>query len=288
MLRSYLKNLISFEALVPFAIIVVLVVLVLTLLGSKTPSYRPKRKKFYLYLFVGVLIVGIVTAILFNLKQTAIVLRYFSLMGAMLILGGLHVFFFHTVFKRFNSLNNFKEILFAIIASLVLMVPIIMITAYFNDLNYLGYYFVIICAFVVPTSFFILFNYAVSIPTRLYSKWYYPFGKKYETPKHYELSNMIVLNFLFYKNTKEDHITSFKAKAPKNMDFGRLFFFFINDYNDKKSKSKIEISEDNGDPYGWYFYTKPKWYGASRHIDSELTVEQNNLVDGDIIVCQRI
>lgn len=288
MVRSYLKNLISFEALVPFAIVVVLVLLALTLLGSKTPGYKPKKKKFYIYLVVGILIIGIITAILFNLKQTGIILRYFSLTGIMVILGSLHVYFFHVYFKKFESQNAFKEMLFAFIAALALMIPIIMIAAYFNDFQYFVYYFLITAAFILPTSFFILFNYSISIPTKLYSKWYYPLGKKYDAPKHYELNNMIVLNFMFYKNTNETHITSFKAKAPKDMDFGRLFFFFINDYNDKKIKSKIETTEDSGDPYGWYFYTKPKWYGASRHIDSELTVEQNNLIDGDIVVCQRI
>ena len=113
-------------------------------------------------------------------------------------------------------------------------------------------------------------------------------GTKYDTPKHYELNNMIVVNFMFYKNPREEYMTSFKAKAPKDMDFGRLFFFFINDYNDKKTTSKIEMTEDSGDPYGWYFYVKPKWYGAAQHIDSEISVEQNNLDDGDVVVCQRI
>lgn len=288
MVRSYFKNLISFEALIPFAIILTLVLLALSLLASKTPGYKPRRKKYYIYLLIGIFIIGVAASILFNLIQTGIVLRYFSLLTIMLILGGVHVFFYHVIFKKFDSLNAFKELLFALITSLVLMIPVIMITAYFNDLQYLGYYFLITTSFVVPTSFFILFNYSISIPAKLYSKWYYPLGKKYDTPKHYELNNMIVLNFMFYKNTKEDHITSFKAKAPKDMDFGRLFFFFINDYNDKKSRSKIDTTEENGEPYGWYFYTKPKWYGTSRHIDSELTVEQNNLMDGDIVVCQRI
>ncbi|WP_394749141.1 TssN family type VI secretion system protein [Spongiimicrobium salis] len=288
MSRSYLKNLISFEALVPFAIIVVLVLLILRLLASKTPGYKPQRKKYYFYLFINILVVSIVVAILYNLKQTGVVLRHFSLLFFSLILGGLHVFFFRWSFKKFDTENKFKEILFAMITGFVLVVPIIMISAFFNDLAYLPYYFLTVAAFLLPTCFFILYLYSVSIPVKLYYKWYYPLEKKYETPYHYELKNMIVLNFMFHKNAKESHVTSFKAKAPKDMNYGRLFFFFINDYNVKKTTTKIELTEDSGDPYGWYFYTKPKWYGASRHIDSELTVEQNNLKDGDIVVCQRI
>ncbi|MGS0528309.1 TssN family type VI secretion system protein [Zobellia nedashkovskayae] len=93
---------------------------------------------------------------------------------------------------------------------------------------------------------------------------------------------------MFYKNTEAGEMTSFKAKAPKNMEFGRLFFFFINDYNVKKTTTKIELTDAGGDPHGWYFYSKPKWYGASKHVDSELTVEDNNLNDGDVVICQRI
>jgi len=288
MFKRYLKHLISFEALVPFAIIVILTLLALKLLSTKTPGYMPRKKKYYLYLLVGILTMSIFTAIVYNLKQSAVVLRYFSFIAFAFILGSLHVYFFRLFFNKFDSKNKFKEIMYSIITALSLMVPVIMIGSYFNDLQYLWYYLIIVAVFVIPSCFFILFNYSVSIPTRLYQKWYYPLGKKYDTPKHYELKNMIVLNFMFYKNTNEAFMTSFKAKAPKNMDFGRLFFFFINDYNDRKTKLKIELTEDSGDPYGWYFYTKPKWYGGSRHIDSELTVEENNLSDGDVVVCQRI
>ncbi len=288
MWRSYVKNLISFEALIPFAIIVMLVLLTLRLLSRKTPGFKKRRKKYYLYLLSAIAIMAIFTAILYNLKQTTLMLRYFSFLAFAFTLGTLHVYFYREFFMKFDSNNYFKEILYAFITSCALLVPVLMIATFFTDLQYLGYYFLITAAFTIPSCFFVLFNYSVSIPTKLYSKWYYPLGKKYETPKHYELKNMIVLNFMFYKNTKESYMTSFKAKAPKDMDFGRLFFFFINDYNDRKTTTRIELTEDSGDPYGWYFYTKPKWYGASRHIDSELTVEQNNLSDGDIVVCQRI
>ncbi len=272
----------------PFLVIAVVVILALRLLAAKTPGFKKQRKKFYVYLIFGILIMAIFIAIVYNLKQTTLMLRFFSMMSFSFAMGALHVYFYRYMFKKFDSPNKFKEIMFALITSFSLVIPIILIASYFDDLRYLGYYFLITAAFVLPSCFFVLFSYSVGIPVKLYSKWYYPLGKKYDSPKHYELKNMIVLNFMFYKNTKEDHMTSFKAKAPKNMNYGRLFFFFINDYNDKKTTTKIELTEDSGDPHGWYFYTKPKWYGASRHIDPELTVEQNNLKDSDIVVCQRI
>ncbi len=272
----------------PFMIIMVVLILALRFLGAKTPGFKRRRKKYYYYLLTLVVIMAIFVAILYNLKQSALLLRYFSMLAFTLLMGAVHVFIYRYSFNKFDSHQNLKELLFSLITSFVLVVPILMIATHFNDLSYLPYYFLVVAAFTLPTSFFVLYKYSVSIPVKLYSKWYYPLGKKYETPKHYELKNMIVLNFMFYKSTTATNMTSFKAKAPKDMAFGRLFFFFINDYNDKKTTTKIELTDTTGDPFGWYFYSKPKWYGASKHIDSELTVEQNSLKDGDVVVCQRI
>lgn len=288
MIRSYLSKFISFDALMPFMVILLFVFIGLRLIGSKTPGFKKRQKKFYYYLLIHVAVMAVVAAIVYNLRQSTVMLRYITLLVSAVIMGGLHVYFYKSVFDKFDTDHDFKKFLLALITSFALVVPIIMVGAHFDDLEFLPYYFLVTATFVLPTCFYILFTYSVSIPVKLYSKWYYPLGQKYDTPKHYELKNMIVLNFIFHKNTREEHMTSFKAKAPKDMDFGRLFFFFINDYNDKKATTKIEMTEDSGDPFGWYFYIKPSWYGSSKHIDSEVSVEKNNLEDGDVVVCQRI
>lgn len=288
MIKSYLSKFISLDAMMPFMVIILFVFIGLRLIGSKTPGFKKQQKKFVYYLLINLAIMAVVSAIVYNLRQSTVMMRYMTFLGSAFIMGGLHVYFYRSAFEKFYADHNFKEFLFAMITSFALLLPIIMIGAHFDDLKFLAYYFLVIAAFVLPTCFNMLFNYAVSIPVKLYSKWYYPLRRKYDTPKHYELNNMIVVNFMFYKDTREQHMTSFKAKAPKDMDFGRLFFFFINDYNEKKATTKIEMAEDSGDPHGWYFYTKPKWYGAAKHIDSEVSVEKNNLEDGDVVVCQRI
>lgn len=288
MMQSYLRKLISFDALLPFMVVLVLVILALRFLASKTPGFKRRQKKYYFYLATLIAIMAIFVAIVYNLRQTTLMLRYFSMLGFAAIMGCVHVYVYRYSFHKFDTIKPLKEVLIALITSFVLVVPVILIAAHFNDIGYLSYYFLVVAAFTLPSSFFVLYKYSVSIPVKLYSKWYYPLGNKYETPKHYELKNMIVLNFMFYKNTSATEMTSFKAKAPKDMAFGRLFFFFINDYNEKKTTTKIELTDPSGDPHGWYFYSKPKWYGASKHIDSELTVEENNLNDGDMVVCQRI
>ena len=288
MTKSYFSKFISLDALMPFMAIILVVFIGILLIGAKTPGFKKQQKKFIYYMLINLAVMAVLAAIVYNLRQSTVMLRYMTFLISAFIMGGLHVYFYRSAFAKFESDNNFQEFLFALITSLALILPIIIIGAHFDDLEFLYYYILVIAVFVLPTSFNILFHYSVSIPVKLYSKWYYPLGKKYDTPKHYELNNMIVVNFRFFKNTREQHMTSFKAKAPKDMDFGRLFFFFINDYNEKKATTKIEMTEDSGNPYGWYFYTKPKWYGAAKHIDSEVSVEKNNLEDGHVVVCQRI
>ncbi|HEA21173.1 hypothetical protein LCGC14_1560950 [marine sediment metagenome] len=288
MIENYLSKFVSFDALIPFVAIILLVFVGIKLISSNTPAFRKQQRKYLHYLLIDLAVMAVVVAVVYNLRQSGVMLRYLTFLGIAFILGGLHVYFYRNIFDKFETENTFKQFIIAFITSLILIVPIILTGAYFEDLDYLSYYLLVIATFVLPTSFTVLFEHSISIPVKLYSKWHYPLGRKYDTPKHNELNNMIVVNFMFLKNTKEQQMTSFKAKAPKNMNFGRLFYFFINDYNDKKTTSKIETTEDSGSPYGWYFYTKPKWYGTTEHIDSELSVDKNNLEEGDVVVCHRI
>ena len=145
---------------------------------------------------------AVIVAIVYNLRQSTVILRYYTFMSAALLMGSLHVYFYQSTFNKFETDHKFKTFLFSLVASVVLILPVIMIGAHFHDLTYLPFYFLVTAAFVIPTCFFILYKTAISIPVKLYSKWYYPLGTKYDTPKHYELNNMIVVNFMFYKNPK--------------------------------------------------------------------------------------
>ena len=282
------KNLISVDTLLPVGAIVLGGVLAMKFIGRAIPALKKHFKKFLLYCLLLGLVMLVATAVLYNLKQSAILMRYITIVSFMFVLGCLHVFFYRQQFQRLENENYFTELLLSLVTACFVAITIILVVSYYNDHNFLYYYLIGILAFIFPTSVYSLFNYAISVPTKIYSKWYYPLDNRYEAPKHYELKNMIILNFMFYKNQNEDHLTSFKVKAPKDMNFGRLFYFFVNDYNVKNAKNKIEMLQNTDDPFGWYYTTKPKWYGGAQHINSEISVEYNNLKDGDSIICQRI
>ena len=75
----------------------------------------------------------------------------------------------------------------------------------------------------------------------------------------------------------------------ENMEFGKLFYFFINDYNERHPESNIEhLNSTTQLPHEWIFYFKPNWLGNINHIDFSKTVLSNEIKENDVIVCQRV
>ncbi|NQU86525.1 MAG: hypothetical protein HQ541_12260, partial [Mariniphaga sp.] len=74
-----------------------------------------------------------------------------------------------------------------------------------------------------------------------------------------------VIGFEFKRQAGNENMTTFRAKAPKEMVFGKLFYYFINDYNDRNPDEKIEYLDEKDRPLGWIFYFKPKWFRSIRY-----------------------
>ena len=287
-MKRYLKYLFSPEALFPMLIILVICLIAIGFFSAKVKGFKEVRKKFLYYVLLNTIATAIFFLIVYNLKQTTIMFRYVTLHAFFIITGSVHVYLYKTLFNSLKTKKIHIEIILAIITSLFLLIALSLLIAYNNDFTYLFDFYITVLAFVFPTLVYILYNTSISIPTAIYDKWYYPLTKKYQIASINEFKNMIVLNLFFYKDDNESHLTKFKVKAPKNMNFGRLFYFFIIEYNEKNPGQTVKIIDEVKDPYGWCFYSKPKWYSRSKRIDSELTVENNNLRDNDSIMCQRI
>lgn len=165
---------------------------------------------------------------------------------------------------------------------------VIMLVGHFQELPYMYYYLGAMLFFLIPTLCFCLFRTAISIPAKLHKRWFYPVNSKYPAPHISEMRNIIIVNLVFTKKANDSTIINFKVKAPRAFDFGKLFYYFINDYNEKNPNSQVRYLDDKNQPYGWYFYTKPKWFSSSDYIDPELAIDTNNIKDGATIICQRI
>jgi len=143
--------------------------------------------------------------------------------------------------------------------------------------------------FLVPYFVHKTYLRSVAIPPKVYKQWYYPAHAQEPELEEGKLKNLLVISFEFQKQTSDRYFTNFRAKAPVDMEFGQLFYYFINDYNDRHGGSSIRYANHQGDLHGWIFYRKPKWYHLStKYIDTEKTIFINNIKENDVIICNRV
>lgn len=162
----------------------------------------------------------------------------------------------------------------------------------FRSFNGDGYHYLMassIVAFLVPLFVYHSFLKAISIPPPVVKRWFYPVHQQVAEPEDHHLKNMFIITFRFQKKLNDSYFTSFRAKAPAGMDFGNLFYYFINDYNERNPEDKIEFLDDHGNPQGWTFYKKGKWFNLSTpYLDAEQSVILNGLKENDVIICHRL
>jgi hypothetical protein len=287
-MRKYLTQLGGGQALIYVLLIVAIAMMITILISSKTIKLKQEKKKYIIYIVAQSLFFVFFAAILYNLKDTKLNQRFVGLQTYLTIAGAVHLVLFHQYFNKFDSKKIHTEIFIALISAMYISAFVVTIAYFFNEQNYLLYLIGTLLFFVIPTLSYSLFEAAISIPAKLHKRWFYPLNTKYPSPQASEMRNIIILNLVFQKKSDDKQIINFKVKAPKTFEYGRLFYYFINDYNEKNPNSPIKHLDDNEQPFGWYFYTKPKWFGSSDYIDPELAIDTNNIKDGETIICQRI
>jgi hypothetical protein len=287
-MTKYLNQIGGVEILAYIVLIVAIAMMMCVFIGLKMKGLRLEKKKYIIYTFVQGVVFILYAAILYNLKGTTLQTRFISLQAYMLVAGTMHLIAYHLYFKKFEAKETYKELAIAIISGVFMVAFIVMVAAHFHELDYVFYTTGSAIVFVIPTFCYILFETAVSIPAKLHKRWFYPVNSRYPAPQISDMRNVIILNFIFQKKANEKQIINFKVKAPRAFEFGKLFYYFINDYNEKNPNSKIHYFDEKNEPYGWYFYTKPKWFGTSEYIDPEFAIDTNNIKDGETIICQRI
>ena len=287
-MRRYLNQLGGGEVLLYVLLAIAIAMMLSIFVGIKVPKFRQEKKKYFVYILIQGLLFLIFGAILYNLKDTTLNARFMTTQLYMLIMGSLHVYAFRGYFKRFDTKAIYKELAIVLVTAIFLSAFVIMIVVHFRELEYLIYTLGALLFFIAPTLCYVLFETAVSIPAKLHKRWFYPVNTKYPSPQAADMRNIIILNFVFQKKENDKDIINFKVKAPRAFEFGKLFYYFINDYNEKNPNSQIHYIDKKGEPYGWYFYSKPKWFSASEYIDPEHAIDTNNIKDGETIICQRI
>ena len=143
--------------------------------------------------------------------------------------------------------------------------------------------------FIIPYFVHQTYLRAATIPPKVFREWYYPEHVREPELDEAKLRNLLVISFEFQKHTTDRYFTNFRAKAPVDMEFGELFYYFINDYNERHQQARIHFANPVGDMHGWIFYRKPRWYHLwTKYIDTEKTIFINNIRENDVIICNRI
>lgn len=272
-------------------LIIVFLVIFLILLGFVLKNKEVKASFFRSLLYV------IVTALVLsagglmgneNLLQLAYQMIFILLCVWMLAFGLLHVFLLKKLLPWVEEDNYGTQLLFTMLGAVLGAVFLMLLFRFIGFHFFVGIYLTAFLMFVLPYVFYGVIKRYLNIPVKILRKWYYPVDKHIEDPSDREMEMPLVVGFEFKKKTGDKNMTTFRAKAPKEMAFGKLFYYFINDYNHRNPDEKIEYLNEKDKAIGWIFYFKSKMFSKIRYIDPEETNSFNLVKENSVIVCKRV
>jgi hypothetical protein len=253
-------------------------------------SFKPFSKRAIWYLLTSVAVFAL-TGLFIAAGFFASYNGYFIFFQVLFLLyGGVHIYMMHKKMDWGKEKQTFlPDLIFTFI---ILLAGAICFMLAYRWLNREGLEISMMFSalfFIIPLFVWHTFLSALAIPPKVLNQWYYPVHEPMEDPEESKLKNMLLISFEFQKNGQESFFTNFRAKAPVDMELGELFYYFINDYNERHPQGHIHFSNGTGKPYGWMFYKKPKWYTImTTYMDSDKTIYLNRIRENDVIVCSRI
>ncbi len=265
--------------------------LIMILFGKLRKLFTKNKKRAILYallILVSFALVGVLSSS--KVLNDTVLSSFIAMQFLFLLLGALHVYILRTYFEDFQEEKSefFKEFLFSVAIVCIGLIAYFNVVGYFRE-SFKFFFLSTAIAFLIPLLFYKLYEFAFLIPVPIYKKWIYPLGGNIKDPKPSELQNPLVISFEFKKKRSKDDVTNFRVKAPQSMEFGKLFYFFLNDYNERHPESKIEfLDSKENKPLGWVFHYKPNWWSTLKHINFLNTVEGNGLRENHIVICHRV
>ena len=271
------------------ALVVGLTAVLAKMIAKIQGSFKPYRKATLLYMLCGLLFFAIVACAAYPGFFTSRTGVFVFFQAFFLLLGVAHFYFMHLYLSwSLNKKAFWLELVFTFLISLFGSISFLLI---YHLVNRNGLQYVMagsILFFLIPFFFYHTFQAAVAIPLKILKEWFYPIRQEMEEPEDSKMKNLLVISFEFQKMTNDAHYTNFRAKAPVDMDMGQLFYYFINDYNERHPNGKIEFVNPAGEPHGWVFYKKSRWYSIlTKYVDAEKTIYNNHIKENDVIICTR-
>ena len=271
------------------AAVVALTVCLTKMVNTIRGSFKPYRKQTLLYLLAALFFYAIVAVAAHPAVIDGSMPALIFFQAYFLLLGSAHIYLVRQKMKWSGDDKAFYlDLIFTLLVSALGCILFVLI---YRLVNTSGLQYVMmgsILFFVVPFLFYYTFKKAIAIPPKIMKEWYYPVHEEIEEPDDSKLKNLLVISFEFPKLAGDKRVTNFRAKAPKDMEFGQLFYYFINDYNERHPNGKVQVANDEGEPSGWIFYRKPTWYSVmTKYIDADKTVFANRIRENEVIICTR-
>ncbi|MBV8253237.1 MAG: hypothetical protein JO154_11575 [Chitinophaga sp.] len=140
--------------------------------------------------------------------------------------------------------------------------------------------------FLIPVSFWELWEVLSFIPAVLYDDWCYPVEEGYEEIAENDMRDLLVIALKLRKNASSG-LSGFRARAPRHVTWGVFFYHFINDYNARHPEHQIDIFDEDRQGYRWRCYRVRKCWWPSV-IDPNLPIYSSGIRENSIILCERI
>ena len=155
--------------------------------------------------------------------------------------------------------------------------------------------------YLLPFLIFKMSDYSSQIPYRLVENpWVFPLEA--ENPETWPWRDLMQVNFEIKRSLLDEYnIFSWSARpwieSPKEVSLGKIFRLAMQERRQRKDLSSIQ---DMGDEYDgtprfcWIFSFKRIWYNPAtwfrqpRFVNPDLSLKQNKIRKGDIIVARRI
>ncbi len=263
--------------------------LTMSLITRIRGSFKPYQKSTLIYIIFSIIFFAVICVAAHPMIIGQPFTLLICLQAYFLLLGAAHIYFMNQYLSWSGQTGSlWPELFFTLLLSLFGAIVFLLCYPMFNKDKMGTLMTGSILFFIVPYVFYQAYRSAVAIPPKILKEWFYPVGEEIDEPEDSKLRNMLVISFEFEKRANDGTLTNFRAKAPAQMDFGQLFYYFLNDYNEKNPSGKVQYVDNNGSPYGWVFYKKNDWYHfLTRYIDAEKTVSGNSIKENDVIICSR-
>ncbi len=277
--------------LIFFISIMLVVVVILTMLfADKVKNFKKEyRLKFFVYIFSMVFITALICFMGTTRTIDDLLNEFIFYQVLIFLLGMIHTLLYRTYFEKFGTKNMWMEMWFLFIVLLYLVIPFLIVYTIFHGNTFSFSMVFSLIPFLIPTLIYSSFIKAVAIPAKIYHTWAMDLiAGEYPEISDEEYKELIVITLVFQKSHDSLNRTEFRARAPIRIDFGRMFYFFVNDYNLRNIDSPINMVGEDGTAQNWVFYLKPAWYGTSKYVDPKLPLYMNGIEENSVIICERV